>query len=480
LALRWLVRANTYHDSIKLMRVSEALGALEGVVRAAAVMATPLNRELLADDGLLPGDVEVSPDDLLVTVLGEDDEAADHALARIDELLQVREAADDGSERPRPRTMENAVRAGESNLAVIAVPGAHASAEAFAALRAGLHVFLFSDNVSLQDEVRLKRLAADLDLLMMGPDCGTAIIGGVGLGFANRVEAGPVGIVGASGTGIQQVCCLLDDAGIGVAAAIGTGGRDLSSAVGGSMTRRGVAALKTDASVEVVVVISKPADARVAQRLHKDLLKLRKPAVACLLGADMEDEGSVRYAGDLTEAAGLVTEIMGGASTIPDEAKSATGVGRPDTQVYGLFAGGTLRTEAAQTLDAMGVTHTLLDLGADEFTQGRAHPMIDPRLRASMLADLATQGDVGAVLIDVILGDLAHDDPAGALLPSLVELRTAVEGPPPSVYVVLVGTRHDPQGLADQRGKLEAAGAQVFASNVAAAGAAGRSIGLSI
>jgi FdrA protein len=376
--------------------------------------------------------------------------------------------------------MENAAQAGESNLAVIAVPGAHAAAEAFAALRAGLHVFLFSDNVSLQDEVRLKRLAADLDLFMMGPDCGTAIMGGVGLGFANRVEAGPVGIVGASGTGIQQVCCLLDEAGIGVAAAIGTGGRDLSSAVGGSMTRRGVAALKADTSVEVVVVISKPADARVAQRLHKDLLKLRKPAVACLLGADIEDEGSVRYAGNLTETARLVTEIVGGTPVVSDEPKSASGMGRPNTQVYGLFAGGTLRTEAAQTLDAMGVPHILLDLGADEFTQGRAHPMIDPRLRASMLADLATREDVGAVLLDVILGDLAHDDPAGALLPALGELQTAIEGPPPPVYVALVGTRHDPQGLVDQRGKLEAADAQVFAGNVAAAAAAGRSIGLSI
>jgi FdrA protein len=480
LALRWLVRANTYHDSIKLMRISEALGALEGVVRAAAVMATPLNRELLTDDGLLPAGAEVSPDDLLVTVLGEDDETADRALARIDELLQVRDRTDDATDRPRPRTMESALQAGGGNLAVIAVPGAHAAAEAFTALRAGLHVFLFSDNVSVQDEVRLKRLAADRDLLMMGPDCGTAILGGVGLGFANRVEAGPVGIVGASGTGIQQVCCLLDDAGIGVAAAIGTGGRDLSSAVGGSMTRRAVAALKTDASVEVVVVISKPADARVAQRLHMDLTKLRKPSVVCLLGADMEDEGSVRYATNLTDAARMVTEIIGGEHRVPDEPNGATGMERPDMQVYGLFAGGTLRTEAAQTLDAMGAAHTLLDLGADEYTQGRAHPMIDPRLRAAMLADLSTHRDVGAVMVDIVLGDLAHDDPAGAVIPALAELRTAIEGPPSPVYVALVGTRHDPQGLADQRGKLEAAGAQVFASNVAAAIAAGRSIGPSI
>jgi FdrA protein len=477
LALRWLVRANTYHDSIKLMRISEALGALEGVVRAAAVMATPLNRELLADDGLLPRGVEVSPDDLLVTVLGEDDEAADRALARLDQLLQVRGGIDDGRERSRHRTIEGAVRADGVNLAVIAVPGPHAAAEAFAALRSGLHVFLFSDNVSVQDEVRLKRLAADCDLLMMGPDCGTAILDGVGLGFANRVDAGPVGIVGASGTGIQQVCCLLDEAGIGVAAAIGTGGRDLSSAVGGSMTRRAVAALKADASVEVVVVISKPAEARVAQRLHKDLTRLRKPSVVCLLGADMEDEGPVRYATNLTDTARLVAEIIGATYRVADEPTGATDPGRPGTQVYGLFAGGTLRTEAAQTLDAMAVAHTLLDLGADEYTRGRAHPMIDPRLRAAMLADLATREDVGAVLLDVILGDLAHDDPAGAVVPALAELRTALEGSPPPVYVALVGTRHDPQGLGDQRSKLEATGARVFASNVAAAMAAGRSIG---
>jgi FdrA protein len=314
---------------------------------------------------------------------------------------------------------------------------------------------------------------------MMGPDCGTAILGGVGLGFANRVESGPVGIVGASGTGIQQVCCLLDAMGIGVAAAIGTGGRDLSSTVGGSMTRRAVAALKSDGTVQIVVVISKPADGRVAQRLHKDLLKLRKPSVVCLLGAEMDDEGPVRYAANLTETARLVAEILGRKYTAPDELPDVARAARPNTQVYGLFAGGTLRAEAAQVLDGMGVAHTLLDLGADEYTQGRAHPMIDPRLRAGMLAELADKGDVGAVLLDVILGDLAHDDPAGALIPSLTELQASVDGPPPPVYVALVGTRHDPQGLADQRAQLEATGAHVFAANVAAAGAAGRSIGSS-
>lgn len=244
------------------------------------------------------------------------------------------------------------------------------------------------------------------------------------------------------------------------------------------MTRRAVAALKADATVQIVVVISKPADRRVAQRLHRDLVKLHKPSVVCLLGAELEDEGPVHYATNLTDTARMVTELLGKDFIAPEELPNVNGPPRPDTQVYGLFAGGTLCTEAAQVLDAMGVPHTLLDLGADEYTQGRAHPMIDPRLRSGMLADLAARTDVGAVLLDIILGDLAHDDPAGAIIPALAEFRTNVQGPVPPVYITLVGARRDPQGLSDQRARLERAGAHVFAANVVAAGAAGRSIEL--
>jgi FdrA protein len=273
---------------MKLMRVSEALASLSGVVRAAAVMATPLNVDLLADDGLLPPDVQASPEDLLVAVLGEDEASAERALAQVDALLTVQTWPTEGpgyraGSEPlfQARTLDGAAGA---NLAVVAVPGPYAATEALAALRAGLHVFLFSDNVPLEEEVRLKRLAEERDLLMMGPDCGTAIIGGVGLGFANRVERGPVGIVGASGTGIQELCCLLDAAGVGIAQAIGTGGRDLSHAVGGSMTRRAIWALEAEEDVEIIAVISKPPDPAVARRLQGELLNLHKPAVVCLLG----------------------------------------------------------------------------------------------------------------------------------------------------------------------------------------------------
>jgi FdrA protein len=452
------------------MRVSEALAAEPGVLRAAAVMATPLNVELLTDDSLMPLEIRPNPDDLLIAVLGEDASTADKALARLDELLRVRRDAVDTAEARPPKTLEEASALGGSNLAIVGVPGPAAAAEAFAALRSGLHVFLFSNNVSIENEVRLKQLAADLDLLMMGPDCGTAIVGGAGLGFANRVEQGPVGIVGASGTGIQQVCCLLDAAGVGVAQAIGTGGRDLSAAVGGSMTRRALRLLELANDVETIAVISKPADTETARVLHAEMAGLSKPVVACLLGPSREAEGRVRYAPTLTDAACELIAMAGG--DLPVKAMEVVGSkrGTPGT-VFGLFVGGTLRAEAGQVLDQMGVQHRLLDLGADDYTRGRAHPMIDPRLRASMLPQLVHESNVGAVLLDFVLGDLAHPDPVGALLPEIEAFRDRTEAP---VVATLVGARRDPQDLSEQRAKLQRAGVHVFASNAQAATYAGK------
>jgi FdrA protein len=473
-AFRWLIRPNTYHDSVKLMRLSETLTNLPGVSRAAAVMATPLNVDLLSDDGLLPAEVHPSPDDLLVSVVAADEASADAALSRIDELLTARESSQE-LDAVAPHTLEQAGSTTELNLAVIAVPGPQAALEAYAALRAGLHVFLFSDNVPIDDEIQLKSMAADRDLLMMGPDCGTAIINGVGLGFANRVDRGSVGIVGASGTGIQQLCCLLDTQGIGIAQAIGTGGRDLSAGVSGSMTRRALRMLEEDDTVAAIAVVSKPADAGVAHQLHEDLLTLTKPVAVCLLGASGESTERVRYASTLTDLARIVGVMVGGALSTgePDPPLERQHAGFR-SRVYGLYSGGTLCSEAGQILDRMNVIHTLVDMGSDRFTRGRAHPMIDPRLRASTLADVARHGDAGALLIDVVLGDLAHPDPAGALVPALQELRSYSDMP---LFAVLVGTRRDPQGLERQRQILEDADVRVFAGNAHAAAAAGAVLG---
>lgn len=447
------------------MRVSEELAALPEVERAAAVMATPLNLELLSDDGLLPPGLEAGAEDLVVAVRGPD-AAVEAALGEIDRLLAPRQMTGEVTQSPA-RTIEVAAARVDGNLAVIAVPGQFAAAEAYAALRSDLHVFLFSDNVSVEDEIELKALAIAGNKLMMGPDCGTAIINGVGLGFANRVRRGPAGIVGASGTGIQQVTCLLDAAGIGTAQAIGTGGRDLSAAVGGSMTSQALQILADDPAVEIIAVISKPADEEAAADLRRQMEALNRPTVACLLGETYPDSGKVRYARTLTDLAEIVVEELGQDSFPWREREISPDRGRDRSKkVYGLFAGGTLCSEARQILDGMNVPHELVDLGADEYTRGRAHPIIDPRLRNSMIEGLQGRNDVGALLIDVILGDLAHPDPAGALLPALDGLGIPV-------VAVLVGAAEDPQGLERQRAVLEGAGVSVFISNSYAAQAVG-------
>jgi FdrA protein len=313
-----------------------------------------------------------------------------------------------------------------ANLALISVPGEHAAWSAWDALRSGLNVFCFSDNVSLEDEVSLKREALDRGLLFMGPDCGTAILDGVGLGFSNVVPRGRVGIVGASGTGIQQLSCLLAHQGVGVSQAIGVGGRDLSPEVGGLMTREAIRRLEQDPETEVIVVVSKPARAE---------LRSRKPLVMALLGPGV----------DLTEVA---LEVGGGALPADPEPNGWTGA------VDGIFSGGTLRDEAA-LLWGSDPRFSAVDYGADEYTRGRPHPMIDNAIRLD-----AIRRARGLVYLDVVLGRAAHPDPAAELAPAL-EGRPAV--------VVLVGVEGDPQVLSRQREAFEAAGALVYLSNSRAA-----------
>jgi FdrA protein len=313
-----------------------------------------------------------------------------------------------------------------ANLAVVSVPGPHAPWVCWDALAAGLNVFCFSDNVGLESEILLKDEALRRGLLFMGPDCGTSILGGTGLGFSNVVPSGRVGIVGASGTGIQQLSCLLAHQGVGISHAIGVGGRDLSPEVAGRMTREAIRRLDDDPQTEVIVVVSKPAEAD---------LTARKPLVKALLGPGV----------DLTEVA---LEIGGG--KLPAEPDPPLWAG----QVDGIFSGGTLKDEAA-LIWAGDRRFNAVDYGDDRYTRGRPHPMIDNKIRLE-----AIRKAHGLVYLDVVLGRGAHPDPAAELAPALAG-RPAV--------VVLVGTKDDPQGLERQRRAFESAGAAVYLSNSRAA-----------
>jgi FdrA protein len=444
---RVVVRRGTYHDSVTLMLVSRDAEELDGVEFAAAVTATDTNRAMLSDNGFtLPPDI--GPDDLVVVVRAADDSVADAAVAQVEERLGAPVAERAGSVDEPPRSLRSAARRDRDlNVAFVSVPGRHAAYEVALALEAGLHVFCFSDGMSLADEAALKRRAVDAGLLFMGADCGTAIIDGVALGFANAVRRGPVGIVGASGTGIQQVSCLLDAAGVGVSHAIGVGGRDLSETVGGLMTEHALRLLADDPSTEVICVLSKPPHPEVARRIVDAVAKTGKPAVVGFLG---QPDDSLEVVFSLEEAAARAAELSGGHVRMHDvDLPSASSPG----QIRGLFCGGSLCFEAEAVTGS-----EFIDFGADEYTQGRAHPMIDPTLRNHAFVEAAADDSVGAVVLDVVLGFGAHPDPAGDLAP-LIE--RALGRRELTVAVALCGAAGDPQGTEDQRTRLERAGAIV-------------------
>lgn len=437
------VRRGAFFDSVTLMLASRDALAQPGVLAASALAATPLNLGLLEEQGFdLAGADGARLEDVVVALRADDRAGIDAALEAIARRLAG--PASTRREELPARSFRGAVqRRPELSLALVSVPGRHAAAECAAALEAGLHVFCFSDGVALEHELSLKRLALERGLLMMGPECGTAIIDGVGLGFANAVERGPVGIVGASGTGIQALCCLLDAAGVGVSQAIGVGGRDLMPEVGGLMTLRAVELLATDPETEAIAVVAKAS----AELPRLEDAAGGKPLVTAVPGAP-----------GLEEAAGRLCDHVGAQRPLfSEELRIRPGRGR----ILGLFSGGTLCDEAAAL--AGGEEHVFVDFGDARLTSGRPHPMIDPSLRASYIEREAAADDVSVLLLDVVLGRGAHPDPAGPLADA-IEVASARRDSPLAVIAMLCGSERDPQGMPAQAARLEAAGAVVTRS----------------
>jgi FdrA protein len=492
---RSAVRPGAYYDSVVLMRLQAALAALPDIRDAGVVMGTPANLELLAASGLLAeGRTEVGPNDLLIAVQAESEAAAAEALSRVDALLQMRRS-EGLLEEYRPRSLASAVKQiPEAQWVLISVPGRYAAEVAREALELGKNIFLYSDNVTVEQEMGLKEQALASGLMVMGPDCGTALIGGVGLGFANRVGHGAIGLVAASGTGLQAVTSRIDALGAGVSQAIGTGGRDLSEAVGGITAAQALDLLRRDPETLVIVLISKPPSTRIASRLLALARAAGKPVVVHFLGAPLPARrlGNVHFVAGLAEAAERAVECLGGEMA---EVSRGTAVGEArdggaetpfapgQRWVRGLFSGGTLAhevllglsaalevssnlllTQTNNALDRPGSSgHAILDLGADEFTVGRLHPMIDFDLRLRRLRQEVAAPEVAVILLDVVLGDGAHADPAGELAPAIERCREEARaaGRRLEVGVLVIGTERDPQDLSLQISTLEQAGARV-------------------
>ncbi len=503
MAAGYVIRENQYYDSVFLMRVARALSEEAGVIECAVLMATDANKDQLARMGINdPAVKSASSNDLVVAIQAEDSTLIERLLGEMDARLTV--VAED-KKQSSYRSIEDAASAyPQSNLVVISVPGPYAAREARKALELGKHVFLFSDNVPLEQEVELKQLAKAVNRLLMGPDCGTSLIGGIGIGFANRVRLGPVGVVGASGTGIQEFTSLVHQAGCGISHAIGTGSHDLSDAVGGITTLMGLDVLEADPKTAVITVISKPTGVKTLAVLKERIRACKKPVVGCLIGLDhLLDCGPNFYqvktidqavevalaCAGVQDAAGFLHRESISQKQMQDEVR-----GWLPGQRYlrGLFAGGTFCYQAQQVLQSSGIPvysnapidrryhlenpeesleHTILDLGDDYFTYGRPHPMIDARERQRRILKEADDPEVAILLLDFVLGQIASPDPAGDLVGAVRQAKEKADrrGGCLTVAASICGTDGDAQNLEKQKAMLLEAGVFVLPSSAQAA-----------
>lgn len=494
--------ADQYVDSVVQLSGMRAMREVAGVDWASAAMATPANVDTLREQGVVEDDLAGrGANDFFLVVRAEDDEAAAAALAAGETAVFAARTAPDAREQALPRTLRAALeRQPETNVAIVSVPGEYAALAGHQALAAGLHVLLFSDNVGLAQERALKEHARAQGLLLMGPGAGTAALSGVGLGFANVVGTGRVGVVAAAGTGAQEAMSLVDRWGAGVSQVIGLGGRDLTTDIGGLMARSAITTLRDDPATDVILFVSKPPDERVAHEVLD--LAGDTPVVAALIGLPADftaPEGVVLAATLEAGATGALTAL---GLTAPDptrtegpslaQARERLAPGR--RLVRGLFSGGTLCYESLVILGrllgevrsntpvnhdwglpAPAGSHQCLDLGEEEYTKGRPHPMIDAQARVELLREHGADPDVAAIILDVVLGHGSNPDPAGVLAP---ECAAVMADGGPQVVAYVLGTMGDPQGYEAQRATLVAAGCIVTetaarASLVAAALATG-------
>jgi len=494
---------NLYRDSVSMMQLSALLRDLPGVEQASAIMATDANLDMLRDAGLLDGAPDAGTSDLLVVVRGARADALEAALAAAEsELRKAPQTSADSGPRMLPAaSLQMALgRTPAANLALISTPGEYAAAEAAKALRLGLNVMLFSDNVPIQDEVALKTYGRAHGRLVMGPDCGTAIVDGVPLGFANVVRRGAVGVVGASGTGTQQVTCLVHRYGEGISHAIATGGRDLRAEVGGITMLQGLDALARDKATRVIVLVSKPPAPQVATAVLAAARKVRKPVVVNFIGAGVAVKGAnLHVASTLDDAARAAVALAKGraparrpAARVPPKLLGGVPpLAAGQRYLRGLYSGGTFCYEACALLrDLLGdvrsnapvddhlhladvwqsVEHTVVDLGDDEFTRGRPHPMIDQTLRNERLLKEAADPSVAVILLDIVLGYGAHPDPATPIAAAIEKARAAAARKRRRIAFVgfICGTDGDPQDYARQEATLRAAGMVLADSNAQA------------
>jgi FdrA protein len=500
----FVIRKNQYYDSVFLMGVSKRLSNGPGVRQNAVLMASEANKGLLSTIGIQGAEIDAAqPNDLIVAVLADGREKVDDVLGKLDEYLR---GGVDIAATSNPHTLEDGLaQKRNANLAVISIPGEYAAGEALKALEAGLNVFLFSDNVSMEDELSLKELAAEKNLLVMGPGCGTGIIGGIGLGFADVIRRGSIGVIAGAGSGLQELTCQVHHASLGISHAIGTGGRDLTDSIGGLTTFAALDGLEADPQTEIIVLLSKPAGDKTLSRLIERFKTCKKPVIGCFLGARLGFEtysGVFQYAKTIDDAVRLAINAIGAgqpgdespftSAELQRMAQEKSSWNSEQCFVRGVLAGGTFCYQSQQIFRDAGIDvysntpwelkyklensdcsfqHTIVDMGADEYTVGKPHPMIDGTLRKQRILNESSDLEMAILFLDFILGYNASMDPVGELLDSIIAAKRAVSerGGHLTIVASVCGTEGDPQDMKLQIKLLEDSGAIVFNSNARAA-----------
>lgn len=507
-----IIQKNSYHDSVALMSLSGKINQLAGVEEAVVSMGTVMNKELLGNVGMLTDEAAASTEnDLILAVRGESEEVLEEAFRLIEEQFSSQKGKKKKGE-TQIHTWGAAIQnLPDANLTILSVPGEYAAREAGKALAQNMNVMIFSDNVSLEDEKKLKDLAAQKGLFVMGPDCGTAIINGVGLCFANNVRRGSIGLVAASGTGLQEVTVQIHRLGFGISQAIGTGGRDLHDTIGGTMMLEGIRALQADVDTEVIVLVSKPPQPSVQRKILAELKDSPKPVIICFLDGDSAEieKAGIQAAPTLLDAARMAVERLASKDAADKPTRFSELLEEADRQkaklhpkqkeIRGLFCGGTLTAEALSILRKEGlalksnvakkaeekldsvsksVGNTLLDLGDDEFTLGKPHPMIEPSLRNGRILQEAADPATAVLYLDFELGYGAHADPVGVSIEFIREAKRLAEkeGRFLPVVAYICGTDLDKQDITAQTRMLTEAGVLVADSNKEAALLAARLI----
>ncbi|HPN31419.1 MAG TPA: acyl-CoA synthetase FdrA [bacterium] len=494
---------NRYFDSVMLMSIANNASKSKGVKNLAAMMATENNKEVLRNTKMIDKTGEpAEPNDLLVCIDAEAEEFFEPALKKFKELLENKSAAEDKSDKIELTSVSDGIKEfSDSNLVIFSIPGPFVKREAKLALTAGKNVMIFSDNVTVQEELELKQFAREKGLIVMGPDCGTAIINGKGLAFANAIPIGKIGIIGASGTGIQQVSCILANKGYGVKHAIGLGGRDLSKQIGGISMLTALDAMEKDGDIELVILISKPPFPEVEKKIFDRLKNYKKKVVVNFLKGDESEckKRRIPFAATLETAANLAISVLenkpfeqkefdSDKKEIDKTVKSARDKIGTSKYVRGLYSGGTLCDEALFIMSQFGLEvysniplspelklknanesykNSLIDLGDDEFTKGRPHPMIDYTLRCKRIVQESEKKDTGIILLDIVTGFGSHLNPAEPLEEAI---KQSLKNNPNLVFVASIcGADNDIQNIKEIRKKLQKLGVILMPTNSQAA-----------